>query len=154
MHYLFERVLCSYIFILNFKMYGLINITNLQSVFEPLEILALIVSAISHDLDHDGYNNAYQINASTNLALIYNDQSPLEMYHCAVAFHILNKSECNILASLDRQSYRRIREYIIQWASYFFVVVEWYKNWFHFFFLHILKDHSGHRYGKSWTNTR
>ena len=58
-------------------MYGLIYLTDLQTYFEPLEILALIIAAVSHDLDHDGYNNAYQINASTHLALIYNDQSPL-----------------------------------------------------------------------------
>jgi hypothetical protein len=77
-------------------MYGLIWITDLQSYFEPLEILALIVSAISHDLDHDGYNNTFQINAGTHLAMIYNDYSPLEMYHCAVAFHILSKKHCRV----------------------------------------------------------
>lgn len=102
-------------------MYGLIWITNLQNIFEPLEILALIVSAISHDLDHDGYNNSFQINAGTHLAMIYNDYSPLEMYHCAVGFHILNKPECNILSSLDKESFRRFREYMIQYDSYFIV---------------------------------
>ncbi len=87
---------------------------KLRKSFEPIEILALIVSAISHDLDHDGYNNTFQINAKTHLALIYNDRSPLEMYHCAVAFHILNKSSCNILASLDPKDYSKFREYMIQ----------------------------------------
>lgn len=102
-------------------MYGLIWITNLQNIFEPLEILALIVSAISHDLDHDGYNNSFQINAGTHLAMIYNDYSPLEMYHCAVGFHILNKPECNIVSSLDKESFRRFREYMIQYDLYFIV---------------------------------
>ena len=90
------------------KMYGLIWITDLQSYFEPLEILALIVSAISHDLDHDGYNNSFQVNAGTHLAMIYNDYSPLEMYHCAVAFHILGKKNCNTFLILPIKSYAEI----------------------------------------------
>jgi hypothetical protein len=95
-------------------MYGLIWVTNLREKLEPLEIFVLLVSAISHDLDHDGYNNAFQINAKTQLALIYNDYSPLEMYHSAVAFHILNKPNCNILLSLDTDSYKKFRENMIQ----------------------------------------
>lgn len=103
-----------FIISLSFKMYSLIWLTNLTDHFESLEILALITSAISHDLDHDGFNNAFQINSSTQLALTYNDYSPLEMYHCAVAFHIFNKPECNILSSLDRPTYKKFREFMIQ----------------------------------------
>ena len=95
-------------------MYGLIWLTKLNKTLDSLEILTLIVSAISHDLNHDGYNNSFQINSGTHLALIYNDHSPLEMYHCAVAFHILRKEECNIISALDRPSYRKFRENMIQ----------------------------------------
>lgn len=35
--------------------------------------------------------NVAQINAQTDLALRYNDISPLENHHCAVAFGILSK---------------------------------------------------------------
>lgn len=34
---------------------------------------------------------SYQINARTELAIRYNDKSPLENHHCAVAFQILEK---------------------------------------------------------------
>ena len=95
-------------------MYCLIWMTKLNKYFEPLELLILIISALCHDLNHDGYNNSFQINAGTHLALIYNDNSPLEMYHCAVAFHILNKNTCNILSGLDRPSYKKLRESVIQ----------------------------------------
>ena len=56
-------------------MYGLIWITGLQNYLQPLEILSLMVSSISHDLNHDGYNNSYQINACTQLAMIYNNKT-------------------------------------------------------------------------------
>ena len=95
-------------------MYGLIWITNLQDTLEPIDILSLLVSAISHDLDHDGYNNAFQINACTPLAMIYNDRSPLEMYHCAVAFSILKKSKCNFLSHLNSDILRRFRANVIE----------------------------------------
>ena len=98
------------------KMYGLIWITNLNKIFDPIEIISLLVAAISHDLDHDGYNNQYQVNANTPLAMIYNDQSPLEMYHCAVAFSILTKENCNILNSLSREKYKLFREIVIEYS--------------------------------------
>lgn len=34
---------------------------------------------------------SYQINARTDLAIRYNDISPLENHHCAVTFQILDK---------------------------------------------------------------
>lgn len=43
--------------------------------FTPLEGFTLLVSALLHDLDHPGTNNLYQINAGTELAIMYNDQA-------------------------------------------------------------------------------
>ena len=97
-------------------MYGLINLTNLHNKLEPIDILSLLISAVSHDLDHDGYNNAFQINACTPLALIYNDQSPLEMYHCAVAFSILTKKKFNILSNVSADSYKKFRSNVIEYV--------------------------------------
>lgn len=96
-------------------MYGLVWLMDLPSKLDPLEILILLTSAICHDLDHPGYNNAYQINARTELALRYNDISPLENHHCAVAFEILESKECNIFAHLPREQFRHIREGMIRW---------------------------------------
>uniref|UniRef100_A0A3P8SER8 PDEase domain-containing protein n=1 Tax=Amphiprion percula TaxID=161767 RepID=A0A3P8SER8_AMPPE len=73
-------------------MYGLIWLTDLRNKLGRIELLIMLTSALCHDLDHPGYNNVYQvINAQTDLALRYNDISPLENHHCAVAFGILAK---------------------------------------------------------------
>lgn len=95
-------------------MYTIINAVTLSSKVNSLEILILIVSCICHDLDHPGFNNIYQINAQTELALRYNDISPLENHHCSVAFRILKIADCNIFMSLDPISYRIVREGIIR----------------------------------------
>ncbi|XP_067843228.1 high affinity cGMP-specific 3',5'-cyclic phosphodiesterase 9A isoform X2 [Heptranchias perlo] len=97
-----------------FEMYGLIWLTDLQNNMDDIDILTMLTSAICHDLDHPGYNNAYQINARTELALRYNDISPLENHHCAVAFKILEKPENNIFRNLTTEQYKRIREGMIK----------------------------------------
>ncbi|XP_033322464.2 phosphodiesterase 9 [Megalopta genalis] len=95
-------------------MYAIAWAVDLPSRIGNLEVFILIVSCICHDLDHPGYNNIYQINARTELALRYNDISPLENHHCSVAFRVLEAPECNILASLDNATYRIVREGIIR----------------------------------------
>ncbi|XP_061535666.1 high affinity cGMP-specific 3',5'-cyclic phosphodiesterase 9A-like isoform X2 [Phycodurus eques] len=54
------------------------------------------------------------INAQTDLALRYNDISPLENHHCAVAFGILAKEESNILKHLTTEQYKHMRAGIIK----------------------------------------
>jgi len=95
-------------------MYGIIHITNLVNILTPREKLILMLSCIAHDLDHPGCNNAYQVNAKTDLALLYNDQSPLENHHCAVFFYILKKPETNVLESLSNEEFTEVRKGIIQ----------------------------------------
>jgi len=95
-------------------MYGMIHITNLINILTPREKLILMLACIGHDLDHPGCNNAYQVNAKTDLALLYNDQSPLENHHCAVFFYILKKPETNVLESLSNEEFIEVRKGIIQ----------------------------------------
>lgn len=38
----------------------------------------LLLSAAAHDSDHPGFNNIYLSNTRNELAMIYNDRSPLE----------------------------------------------------------------------------
>ncbi|KAK3908362.1 High affinity cGMP-specific 3',5'-cyclic phosphodiesterase 9A, partial [Frankliniella fusca] len=95
-------------------MYAMASSVDIPSKVGDLETLILITSSICHDLDHPGYNNIYQINARTELALRYNDISPLENHHCSVAFRILELQECNILGALAPDVFRTVREGIIR----------------------------------------
>uniref|UniRef100_A0A8D2LHB6 High affinity cGMP-specific 3',5'-cyclic phosphodiesterase 9A n=1 Tax=Varanus komodoensis TaxID=61221 RepID=A0A8D2LHB6_VARKO len=78
-------------------MYSMISLCNLQSAFFHMSFLHI----------------RYQINARTELAVRYNDISPLENHHCAVAFQILAQPECNILSNVDKEQFKRIRQGII-----------------------------------------
>ncbi|XP_066226191.1 high affinity cGMP-specific 3',5'-cyclic phosphodiesterase 9A isoform X3 [Saccopteryx leptura] len=94
-------------------MYSMICLCGLQEKFSQMDILILMTAAICHDLDHPGYNNTYQINARTELAVRYNDISPLENHHCAVAFQILAQPECNIFSNVQADGFKQIRQGMI-----------------------------------------
>ncbi|KAF6385288.1 phosphodiesterase 9A [Rhinolophus ferrumequinum] len=94
-------------------MYSMVWLCGLQEKFSQMDILILMTAAICHDLDHPGFNNTYQINARTELAIRYNDISPLENHHCAVAFQILAQPECNILSNLQPDGFKQIRQGMI-----------------------------------------
>ncbi|KAM9035592.1 high affinity cGMP-specific 3',5'-cyclic phosphodiesterase 9A isoform 2-T2 [Sarcophilus harrisii] len=94
-------------------MYCMISLCFLQEKFSQMDILVLMTAAICHDLDHPGYNNTYQINARTELAIRYNDISPLENHHCAVAFQIISQPECNIFSNVTPEDFKKIRQGII-----------------------------------------
>ncbi|XP_078662598.1 high affinity cGMP-specific 3',5'-cyclic phosphodiesterase 9A-like isoform X2 [Branchiostoma floridae x Branchiostoma belcheri] len=94
-------------------MYGMIYLCKLEDKMSKLDIGILMTACICHDLDHPGYNNTYQINARTELAVRYNDISPLENHHCAVAFKILSNPDCNIFANVDKETWKQIRQGII-----------------------------------------
>jgi len=94
-------------------MYGMIHLCRLHEKVSKEDIGILLTACICHDLDHPGYNNTYQINAKTELAIRYNDISPLENHHCAIAFKILSNPETNIFANCDSETFKRIRAGII-----------------------------------------
>ena len=48
--------------------------------------LASYWSAVVHDFEHGGLNNDFLIKTGHPIALVYNDQSPLENHHLAAAF--------------------------------------------------------------------
>ena len=80
---------------------------------QDLDVFALLVSAIVHDLDHPGTNNAYQINASTSLAILYNDVAVLENHHCATTFELISNPHYDIFGGLDSTQKKDIRKLMI-----------------------------------------
>lgn len=94
--------------------FSLIHATGLVKDLTMLERLTLMTACLGHDLDHPGYNNAYQVNAKTDLAIIYNDSAPLENHHSAMLFAILNLDSCNLLKTLDHHSFSTTRRGIIR----------------------------------------
>jgi len=83
---------------------------------DPLQPLALLFSALAHDVEHKGISNQQLVNESDALALLYNDQSVAEQRSLAVAFSELMKEEYKVLRSVwfeNQEEYKRFRKIVI-----------------------------------------
>jgi hypothetical protein len=78
-----------------------------------LDQLCLLVASVCHDICHPGLNNTYHQNASTSLALLYNDQSILENHHCTSTFQILRDPRYNLFSKLSKENHRSMRKFIV-----------------------------------------
>eukprot|EP00003_Mantamonas_plastica_P031920 TRINITY_DN847_c0_g1_i1.p1 TRINITY_DN847_c0_g1~~TRINITY_DN847_c0_g1_i1.p1 ORF type:complete len:449 (-),score=139.16 TRINITY_DN847_c0_g1_i1:177-1523(-) len=95
--------------------YTIVSSTELITILTPLEVFGIFVSALCHDLDHPGLNNAFQTNAQTPLAILYNDHSVLENHHCAQLFNLVSsEQEANIFAGLSAEEYIALRKIIVE----------------------------------------
>lgn len=91
----------------------LLNTPALESVFTPLEICSALFAATIHDVDHPGLTNQFLINSSSELALMYNDESVLENHHLAVAFKLLQNDGCDIFINLHKKQRQTLRKMVI-----------------------------------------
>lgn len=73
----------------------------------------LLIAAIGHDLGHMALGNSYLIETSDELAVVYNDRSPLENMHCSKLFQILTDAQANVFAQFDKEAYKKIRQGVI-----------------------------------------
>eukprot|EP00927_Polykrikos_kofoidii_P066824 TRINITY_DN62385_c0_g1_i1.p1 TRINITY_DN62385_c0_g1~~TRINITY_DN62385_c0_g1_i1.p1 ORF type:complete len:1089 (+),score=167.13 TRINITY_DN62385_c0_g1_i1:61-3327(+) len=93
----------------------LVHLADLVSVLKETDRLAIVVGALCHDIDHRGRNAAFEVMTRSELALRYNDSSPLENHHCARAFQIAfhGDGRNNIFNSMDSDTYSRARHRLI-----------------------------------------
>ena len=90
-------------------------------------------------MDHPGLTNQYLINTSkkeskvvndlkgsqlcfisgSELALMYNDESVLENHHLAVAFKLVQNSECDIFVNLSKKQRQTLRKMVIDMVNNF-----------------------------------
>uniref|UniRef100_A0A8V5H8G2 Phosphodiesterase n=1 Tax=Melopsittacus undulatus TaxID=13146 RepID=A0A8V5H8G2_MELUD len=76
---------------------------ELVNYLEDIEIFALFISCMCHDLDHRGTNNSFQV-ASVSLW----DRDGDGRHHFAQAIAILNSQGCNIFDHFSRKDYQRM----------------------------------------------
>lgn len=91
----------------------LLSVSALENVFTDLEILAAIFASAIHDVDHPGVTNQFLVNTSSELALMYNDESVLENHHLAVAFKLLQEENCDIFKNLSKKQRQTLRKMVI-----------------------------------------
>ncbi|KND03363.1 uncharacterized protein SPPG_02406 [Spizellomyces punctatus DAOM BR117] len=82
--------------------------------YTPLEVLALLMGAVGHDIDHPGFNNNFLVKSHHPWAILYCDSSVLELHHCAHLFSMTLSSPWNIFADLTNDEYDELRRVVIR----------------------------------------
>ncbi|VDP39670.1 unnamed protein product [Schistosoma margrebowiei] len=125
---------------------------DFQSVFTDLECLALLTACLSHDIDHRGTDNQFQIKTMSPLAKLYST-SVLEHHHFNQFMMILTIKGNNFLCNLNRSEYdtvvKLIREAILatDLSRYFARLPKFQQT------LHSLKEINDHS-TNLWRNDR
>ena len=74
-----------------------------------LDIMALLIAAICHDLDHPGNNNAFEVATRSALAVTYSDDTVLERHHCSTALKLLDEHDfMPVMMKNDKVRLRKI----------------------------------------------
>jgi hypothetical protein len=79
-----------------------------------LEQFSLLLAAVFHDIAHPGTNNPYLIDSGHELALRYNDRSPLENMHCSMLFTIISQKETAIMENFPIDQYKEMRRICVE----------------------------------------
>ncbi|KAK9446991.1 uncharacterized protein V1518DRAFT_397884 [Limtongia smithiae] len=64
---------------------------SLSALITPLDAVALLVTALGHDVGHPGVTNAFLVSLASPLARLYSDRSVLESFHSAAFNNILRR---------------------------------------------------------------
>eukprot|EP00928_Gymnodinium_smaydae_P049701 TRINITY_DN3337_c0_g3_i1.p1 TRINITY_DN3337_c0_g3~~TRINITY_DN3337_c0_g3_i1.p1 ORF type:complete len:1444 (+),score=193.61 TRINITY_DN3337_c0_g3_i1:34-4365(+) len=84
------------------------------SIFSALEEVALLSAAVCHDVGHPGLGNDFLVQTSHELAIRYNDKSPLENMSCARLFEISKKQGIELFSDLSKDQYNEFRSICIE----------------------------------------
>eukprot|EP00899_Mesostigma_viride_P028251 jgi/Mesvir1/8610/Mv04942-RA.1 len=96
------------------SLFHIITGSGVGDHLRSIDKLAAVCAALVHDYKHPGVNNDFLTRTREDLATIYNDQSPLENFHLAEAFHLLYSNEhCNFLEVLSDGDFTELRHIVI-----------------------------------------
>lgn len=79
-----------------------------------LTLLAMIVAALCHDANHDGFINLCNVKADTPLYILFKNQSVMETHHCEVVIGIISKEETNLFSELKGSEFKFVWTTVIQ----------------------------------------
>ncbi|GAN10409.1 hypothetical protein MAM1_0352c09950 [Mucor ambiguus] len=83
-------------------LYHMVCQYDVASYISRIDIAALMIAGLCHDIGHPGKNNNFQVNLKTDLAIRYSNKSVLESYSCTITMDLLTKHK--LLRKLERAS--------------------------------------------------
>ena len=81
----------------------MLTTTPALTAMSVLDVFALLVAGLCHDIDHPGHTNDFEIKSRTKLALVHSDDAVLERHHAHIAYSLLWKDENNIFGAVTKE---------------------------------------------------
>lgn len=91
-----------------------IEIAKLNRTLTKFEIMGMIIAAICHDVNHDGFTNIFNVKAETPLGILFKNQSVMETHHCRVCITVMSEEECNLFHSLSSADFTKMWTLLIR----------------------------------------
>jgi high affinity cGMP-specific 3',5'-cyclic phosphodiesterase 9 len=76
-------------------------------------MVSALTAAACHDFDHDGFNNAYHVNFTTDRALRYHDKAVQENWHASESMKVLLDGDNNFTEAFSSDETKVLRKRII-----------------------------------------
>ncbi|CAO3698144.1 unnamed protein product [Rhizopus stolonifer] len=83
-------------------LYQMVCQYDVANYLSRIDLAALFIAGLCHDIGHPGKNNNYQVNLKTDLAKSYSNKSVLESYSCTLTIDLLSKHK--LLRNLEKTS--------------------------------------------------
>lgn len=72
-------------------------------------VCAGLLAAAIHDVNHDGFNNAFHVATGSDLAMTYNDKSCLESMHASIGLQLIRHPNNDVLEHMSLEQKRKFR---------------------------------------------
>jgi hypothetical protein len=86
----------------------MLHVGKVGEKYEAWELYTLLVAAVCHDTNHQGFNNVFNVKAETPLGILFKDTSVMEMHHITEAIPILSRSDIDLFGSFDMQQQKKV----------------------------------------------
>jgi len=94
--------------------YRILTLSRSKDWLTAIDQYALLVSALCHDIGHEGMTNPFLVETKHELATRYNDRSPLENMHCSRLFTVCEDKKTDAFAKLDNDARKQARKVCIE----------------------------------------
>lgn len=98
--------------VLQFFVYQ-ITTCGFKDLLTPLELLAICVASIAHDVGHQGLDNTFNSKARTPIGILFQD-SCLEVHHCTELIRVFSDEQTNLFKGIEDADLRNLWSWIIR----------------------------------------
>lgn len=85
----------------------------MRRMFRHVDVFALFIAALAHDVGHGSFNNNFLVEHEALISWLYNDRSVLENMHAAVLFALLRQPPFNFTSKWNRSTWKEFRQLVV-----------------------------------------